>query len=213
MLNIFVNSTTFGQAMAATFSMDTEGSLADKRITAIEDCEVLAPIFEATIDATKISALITAGQTQKVSNLGKAVEVQNIRVNSLNVLIRELQLVASLDTNEMVIAYVPGELLQELESGRIKFYLGDDATETTYYTTDELALWNTALGLIQQLYCRLVFKNIASCKKNVSNTAMQADRVNIAGSMYNKLLNAYREMKSLKTGQQNAPVTSGGDAF
>lgn len=212
MLNIFVNSTTFGQAMGATFDLGVEGSLADKRITAIENCEVLAPIYERALDPEKVTALITAGQTQKVSNLGKAVEVENIRVNSLSVLIRELQLASSLEDTGMIIAYMPTELLQEIESGRIKFYLNDE-TETTYYSKTELELWKIALPLIQNLYCRIIFKNINACKKNVSNSPVQADRVAINASMYNKLLTAFREMKAQKTGQQNAPAVSGQPIF
>lgn len=213
MLNIFINSTTFGQAMGATFDMNVEGTLADKRITALEDCEVCPPAYEKTIDANKVASLITSGQTQKVSNLGRAVEVENVRVNSLAMLIRELTLISMLeDRNDMLIAYVPGELLQELESGRIKFYLADDSTETTYYSDYELSLWREALPLIQDLYCRLVFKNINACKKNSSNTPIQADRVSINASMYTKLLTAFREMKAMKTGVQQQ-VASGGPAF
>lgn len=213
MLNIFINSTTFGQAMGATFDMNVEGTLADKRITALEDCEVCPPVYEKTIDANKVASLITSGQTQKVSNLGRAVEVENVRVNSLAMLIRELTLISMLeDRNDMLIAYVPGELLQELESGRIKFYLADDSTETTYYSDYELSLWREALPLIQSLYCRLVFKNINACKKNSSNTPIQADRVSINASMYTKLLTAFREMKAMKAGVQQQ-VASGGPAF
>lgn len=213
MLNIFINSTTFGQAMGATFDMSVEGTLADKRITALEDCEVCQPVYEKTIDANKVASLITAGQTQKVSSLGRAVEVENVRVNSLAMLIRELTLISMLeDRNDMLIAYVPGELLQELESGRIKFYLADDSTETTYYSDYELSLWREALPLIQNLYCRLVFKNINACKKNSSNTPVQADRVSINASMYTKLLTAFREMKTMKAGVQQQ-VASGGPAF
>lgn len=213
MLNIFINSTTFGQAMGATFDMSVEGTLADKRLTALEDCEVCAPVYERSIDASHVASLISAGQTQKVSNLGRAVEVENVRVNSLAMLIRELSFISMLeDRNDMLIAYVPGELLQELESGRIKFYLADDSAETTYYSEYELSLWREALPLIQNLYCRLVFKNINACKKNSSNTPIQADRVSINASMYTKLLTAFREMKAMKTGVQQQ-VASGGPAF
>jgi hypothetical protein len=213
MLNVFINSTTFGQAMGATFDMSVQGTLADKRITTLENCEVCPPVYEKTIDANKVASLITAGQTQKVSNLGRAVEVENVRVNALAMLIRELTLISMLEgRNDMLIAYVPGELLQELESGRIKFYLADDSTETTYYSDYELSLWREALPLIQNLYCRLVFKNINACKKNNSNTPIQADRVSINASMYTKLLTAFREMKAMKAGVQQQ-VASGGPAF
>nr|DAV25264.1 MAG TPA: hypothetical protein [Caudoviricetes sp.] len=213
MLNIFINSTTFGQAMGATFDMSVQGSLADKRLTDLSNCEVCQPVYERVIDANHVASLITAGQTQKVSNLGKAVEVENVRVNSLAMLVRELVFVSMLENrNDMIIAYVPGELLQELDSGRVKFYLAEDSTETTYYSDIELALWKEALPLIQNLYCRLVFKNINACKKNVSNTPVQADRVAINANMYTKLLTAFREMKAMKAGVQQQ-VASGGPAF
>lgn len=202
MLNLFINSTTFGQAMGATFDMSVEGSFADKRVTPDENIEVLAPIYERVIDANRITALIQSGQTQKVSNLGKAVEVENIRVNSLNVLIRELNMISAMESTGVIIAYLPTELLQEIESGRIKFYLNDSSAETTYYSKTELELWAQAIPLIQNLYSRIVFKNIASCRKNVSNTQVQADRVAIVASMQSKLLTAFREMKALRNGAQ-----------
>lgn len=211
MLNIFINSTTFGQVMGATFNFAVEGSLADKRITALENCDVVDPIYEKVIDPEKITAFIATGQTQKVSNLSKAIEVENIRVNSLAMLIRELELVTSLPYEGMIIAYLPTELLQEIESGRIKFYLSGES-ETTYYSQTEIELWKIAIPLIQNLYSRLVFKNIASCRKNVSNSPIQADRVSITASMYTKLLTAFRELKAQKTGQQSS-VASGGPAF
>ena len=124
---------------------------------------------------------------------------------------RELELVMSLETEEMLIAYVPGELLQEIESGRVKFYLTDE-TETTYYSEFELALWKEVMPMIQALYCRLVFKNINACKQNKSNTPVQAERVNINAGMYSKLLTAFREMKALKSGATQK-VASGGPAF
>lgn len=207
MLNLFVNSTTFGQAMGATFDMSIEGNLAQKRITADFDCEVLAPIYEKHIDANKVTALITAGQTQKVSNLGRAVEVENIRVNSLNVLIRELSMVSVLETTGVVMVYLPTELLQEIESGKIKFYLNDSSAETTYYSAQELELWAQAMPLIQSLYNRLVFKNINACKKNVGNTVIQGEKVSIVASMQTKLLIAFRTMKALKSGAQQQSYT------
>lgn len=211
MLNIFVNATTFGQTMGATFDMDVQGTLADKRLTEIENCEVIAPVYEKAVDASKVTALLAAGQTQKVSNLGKALEVENVRVNSLFMLKRELEYVSSLESQDMIIAYVPGELLQEIESGRVKFYLADE-TETTYYSEFELNLWKEVLPIIQFLYCRLVFKNINACKQNKSNTPAQADRVEIYSSMYTKLLVAFRELKSIKAGAGKA-MASGGAAF
>ena len=213
MLNLFINSTTFGQAMGCTFDMGVEGSFADKRITSDENIEVLSPIYERVIDADKVSALIQAGQTQKVSNLGKAVEVENVRVNSLNVLIRELKMISELENTGVIIAYLPTELLQEVESGRVKFYINDSEAKTTYYSKTELELWAEAMPLIQALYSRIVFKNIPACKKNVSNTQIQADRVAIVASMYNKLLNAFREMKTVRNSNPLQNKTTGEAIF
>lgn len=208
MLNIFINSTTFGQALGATFNMAVEGSFSDKRVTPDENIEVLAPIYERAIDPNKITALLASGQTQKVTNLGKAVEVENVRVNSLNVLIRELRMISALESEGVIIAYLPGELLQEIESGRVKFYLNDSEAQTTYYSALELELWRQAMPLIQALYHRIVFKNIASCRKNISNTQIQADRVAIVGSMQAKLLNAYREMRALRNNPASQVTTT-----
>lgn len=212
MFNVFVNSTTFGQAMGATFDLSIEGSLADKRVTAPENCKVLAPIYERKVDANRVTSFISTGQTQQVSKLAKAVDVENVRVNSLAVLIRELQMISEIDTDCMIIAYMPLELLQEVESGRVKFYMSGETT-TTYYSQTELDLWRTALSLIQSLYCRIVFKNINACKKNNTNSPVQADRVNINASMYNMLLTAFRELKAERTKPKTTPAVSGEPIF
>lgn len=205
MLNLFINSTTYGQVMGATFNMDAEGSLAERRIT--QSIDVEAPVYEKVVDSAKITQLITTGQTDKVSKMGKAIEAETIRVNSLAMLFRELQLISSLESNDMIVAYLPAQLLQEVESGRVKFYL-DGTTETAYYSEYELNLWRQVLPLIQSMYCRIVFKNIASCKNNHSNTQIQADRCAIYANMYQKLLTAYRDMKALKSGNVQSPTVS-----
>lgn len=210
MLNLFINSTTYGQVMGATFNMDAPGSLAERRITQTIDVE--APVYEKVIDSAKITQLIATGQTDKVSKMGKAIEVETIRVNALAMLFRELSLIASLESNDMIIAYLPVELLQEIESGRVKFYL-DGTTETIYYSEYELELWRQVLPLIQSLYCRIVFKNISSCKNNRSNTQVQADRCAIYANMYQKLLTAYRDMKALKSGNMQTTAVSGESIF
>lgn len=205
MLNLFINSTTYGQVMGATFNMDSPGSLAERRITQFIDVE--APLYVKDVDSTKITQLIAAGQTDKVSKMGKAIEAETIRVNSLAMLLRELSMISSLESNDMIIAYLPGELLQEVESGRVKFYL-DGTAETTYYSDYELQLWGQVLPLIQSLYCRIIFKNINSCKNNRSNTQVQAERCAIYANMYQKLLTAYRDMKAIKAGNVQSTTVS-----
>ena len=210
MLNLFINSTTYGQVIGATFNIDGEGTLAERRLTSFTEVE--EPVYEKAVDSTKITQLITSGQTDKVSKLGKAIEVETIRVNALAMLLRELTMIVNTESNDMIIAYLPGELLQEVESGRVKFYL-DGTAETIYYSDYELDLWRQVLPLIQSLYCRIVFKNIASCKTNRSNTQIQADRCAIYASMYQKLLTAYREMKALKSGNMQTTAVSGESIF
>lgn len=209
MLNLFINSTTLGQAMGASFDMDVEGTLADKRITEDANCEVIAPIYRRAIDANKVAELVASGQTQKVSTLSKAIDAECVRVNTLSMLIRELELVAALDSTDMIVAYVPTELLGELQSGRVKMYIGENATANPYFSELELGLWAHAMELIQSLYHRLIFKNIAGCKKNSNNDPVQALRGAITGAMYGKLLTAFREMKN---SANVAPVATGSDS-
>ena len=210
MLNLFINSTTYGQVMGATFNIDGEGSLAERRLT--QFTEVEEPVYHKTVDSEKITQLIATGQSDKVSKIGKAIEIETIRVNALAMLLRELSMISNLESDDMIIAYLPVELLQEIESGRVKFYL-DGTTETIYYSTYELELWRQVLPLIQLMYCRIVFKNISSCKTNRSNTPVQADRCAVYANMYQKLLTAYRDMKALKSGKTNAPSVSGESIF
>ena len=210
MLNLFINSTTYGQVIGATFNIDGTGSLAERRLT--QFTEVEAPVYEKVIDTDKLAHLFTSGQTDRVKKMSKAIEVETIRVNALSMLFRELTMIANLESNDMIIAYLPGELLQEVESGRVKFYL-DGTTDTVYYSEFELDLWRQVLPLIQSLYCRIVFKNIASCRLNRSNTQIQADRCAIYASMYQKLLTAYRDMKALKGNTAQTPVVNNNEAI
>ena len=209
LLNVFVNSTTFGQAMGATFDLSVAGDLSNKRITALEDCAVLEPIYEKQIATEKIAEYLKTGQTQKVSNLGKAIETENIRVNSLAVLIRELALVLSLETEEPVTVYVPYALLQEIQSGRIRYYLAENTN--SYYSQQEIELWKEALPLMHEMFYRLVFKSIDTCKSNSNNDPVQALRVSISNSMYARLLKSYKEFKAIKAGTQ--ATVNFGDAF
>lgn len=199
MLNTFINTTTYGQAMAATFNLDTDGStLAEMRITSIEDCNVLDPIYEKEVRIEKVAEYLKNKQTQKVSNLGKAVETENIRVNSLAILIRELELINTLDTEECVTIYVPQPLLQEIQSGRIRYYLNENTN--SYFSEVEIELWKEALPLMHELYFRLVFKSIDACKTNNNNDQIQALRISIVNSMYARLLKAFKERKASMTG-------------
>lgn len=205
MLNIFINSTTFGQAMGATFNLRIEGGLNQKRITSFENCQVQAPIFTAELDTVKIQEYASAGDMKKVNGLTKAVEIQNVRVNSLAVLIRELQMVKANTGNDMLLVYLPDELLNEISDGKIKFHLSDDEStgENSYFSEQETELWRVAMPLIGELYSRLVFKSIKSCRNSSSNSPEQTDRANICASMYGMLLNAYREEKKARAEMQN----------
>lgn len=205
MLNIFINSTTFGQAMGATFNLRMTGGLNQKRITSFENCQVQAPIFTAELDTVKMQEYVIAGDMRKVNGLTKAVEIQNVRVNSLAVLIRELQMVKANTENDMLLVYIPDELLNEITDGKIKFHLSDDEStgENSYYSEQETALWRVAMPLIGELYSRLVFKSIKSCRNSASNSPEQADRANICASMYGMLLTAYKEEKRARAEMRN----------
>lgn len=194
MINSFVNVTTFGQFISCSFNLGADGTLADKRITAQEDCVVQPAVYEKTLTPERIAEYIAQGK--KVENLSKAVETENIRVNSLYAFAKELSAVSQIDNNEPIIIYVPTALLQELVSGRIKFYIAETAPETTYYSQFELDLWKQVMPMIKDNFDRLVFKDINSCKKNISNTAVQQDRVNIYKSMYNLMLESFRTEKA-----------------
>lgn len=212
MLNVFINSTTYGQVMGATFDLAIQGTLADKRLTALEDCAVQEIFYEKEISAEKVSNYIAQGLAEKVTGLGYAITSENIRVNSIGVLLRELALVESLDTEEPVTVYIPKPLLDEIQSGRIRYYLGENTN--TYYSETEILLWNQLLPIMQRLFMRLVFKNIETCK--VNNNAQNVDqalRVDIYRNIYSKLLPAYKEMKAIKTGNTVKTAVQYGSAF
>jgi hypothetical protein len=208
MLNIFVDSTTFGQAMGATFDFAIEGKLAEKRLTKQEDAKVMPSVYERTIDAEKILNFSKAGLTQKITNLQKAINAENKRVNSLNILVRELESIQETfapDEVGIITAYVPAELLSELQSGRVKYYL-DDSAETTYYSKLERELWKKALPLIQHFFMNIVFKNVLACQVNKHENAEQAMRVTIYTQMHNMIRTAYREMSAERQTNGTAPA-------
>lgn len=218
MINLFVNSTTFGQAMGATFNLAQEGTLSEKRLTPLENCEVLAPAYEKMPNAMEIADLISRGDNEKVTKISKAISAENIRVNSLVVLMRELQFVHETFGLEIpggvITAYVPAELLKELHQGRVKYYLDENA-ETKYYSEFERAIWRQVMPLLQFYFCNIVFKNIASCKVNERQDPIQQHRANIHASIYSKMLTAYREMKALRrcNSDQQTPQYATESAF
>ena len=108
-------------------------------------------------------------------------------INGCPVLIRKLE-------KEMIIAYVPPQLLRELQSGRYKFYI-NGISESTYYSEQELTMWIDANEIIAKLYSRLVFTNIENCKANNTGTAIQQERVGLYNAMINRIKEAYKALK------------------
>lgn len=204
MLNIFVHSSTYGQAMAATFDLEAAGSLPEKRITAPENCCVAAPVYEKPVDQAKVVAFATANKRAELNKMMAAIDTENRRVNSLAALIRELKTIIASGNNDMIIAHVPAPLLKEIETGRVKFSLIEGAEKNPYFSDFELELWREALPLIQQLYTRIVFKSIDTCKTNAYNQPVQALRVAIYRQMHQMILAAFNEMKQAREfAQQN----------
>lgn len=227
MLNIFVNTTTFGQPMAATFDIAEDGT--KKLITPLDECSVYDAGYEQTISAEKLAEIAMSGNVKKMTSSMKAINAENIRVNSLDLLIVELNRVLPLikeqetidedgvvtPAGEVVTVYVPQQLLRELHDLRVKFYVYG-SSESSYYSQYELDLWKKALPLIQELFLNVVFKNIDGCRKNLGETKVQASKVNIYKSMYKRLLAAYKaEADSRKAEGKavNSNVTADEDAF
>ena len=172
MINLFINGSQFGQTMGMTFHMDGEGSLAQRRLTSTENVKVVSSIYGREVDADKIAQLVKSGLADKVAGYTKALEVESIRVNSLNMLVRELETVKASDIQSMITCYVPDVLLRELTSMRVKYYLSGESVND-YYSEFELSLWRKAMPLFQELFFNLVFANIASCGKNQFNDPVQ----------------------------------------
>ena len=209
MLNMFINSNIYGQAIAATFdfSKDSVGKNFDgRRITPRNLSGINNPIYERKVDMEKIIDLYQTGQVEKVNRINKGINAENIRVNSLYLLCRELKMLeekfsnpetAEEYKNQLVLCYVPIQLLKELQERRYMFYL-DGSNKTTYYSRFELDMWIEADALIGELYSHVIFKNIVNCQKNVTNTPIQNDRVILYNSMNKILADAYYRMKELR---------------
>ena len=92
MLNIFINSSIYGQSIGSTFNFSQAvigKPLSSRRLTPNAYANIIAPIYERQIDMEKITMLYKSGQIDKVNKLNRGVYSENIRVNSLYVLIRD----------------------------------------------------------------------------------------------------------------------------
>ena len=190
MLNTFINSSIYGQAIGSTFNFSKAvigKPLASRRLTPNAYANIMEPIYERQVDMTKITALYGSGQLDKVNKINRGVYSENIRVNSLYTLIRELQLIDKLTIEHP-------QLLKELQSGRYKFYV-NGISESTYYSEQELTMWIDANEIIAKFYSRLVFTNIDNCKVNISGTAIQGERVTLYNSMISRIKEAYNTLK------------------
>lgn len=214
MINIFANSTTFGQNIGVTFMLGGEYdtvALNNKRVTPHSECVVKPAVYEKVLTADKVAEYLSAGKN--IGNLQKATDTENKRVGSLNALVVELDRVVKLESKDMIMAYIPEELAIEFATGKHKFYL--NGAESTYYSAIELGLWAQFYSLYAQVFTRFVVKNIAGCKKNVSNTKTQADRVSINSGLEKLILDSFRAEKAnrtvARTNSSTAPATE--DAF
>lgn len=219
MLNLFINSSIYGQAIGATFDFSAEAigkPLTQRRLTPSEFSGICRPVYERKVDMAKITALYSTNQIDKVNKINRGMYSENIRVNSLYVLARELNNIIKLCEsndkykNEMIIAYIPPQLLRELQTGRYKFY-ANGTSETTYYSEQELAMWIDINDAICTLYSRLVFSNIENCKENISNTAAQADRVKLYNTMVTIIKDAYNALKNERAKAATAKANNNSD--
>lgn len=198
MINIFVNTTTYGQALGATFNLGMEGALSEKRITSDIDILVQDPVYERVLDTEKITSYAQAGQSKKVENAMAAVKIENIRVNALNVLVRELTLIETLEYDGFVQVFVPVELLDEIQTGKHKPYSYHPELVNPYYSEFERELWRYADALIGRMYERISIKSIAVCRSNRHDDPIHAERVQIVRFMQSNLSSAYKEMAAIK---------------
>ncbi len=75
------------------FSKDSVGKNFDgRRITPRNLSGINNPIYERKVDMEKIIDLYQTGQVEKVNRINKGINAENIRVNSLYLLCRELKM-------------------------------------------------------------------------------------------------------------------------
>lgn len=213
MLNIFVKANEYGQVIGATFNFEEQvlgTKLNSRKITPHALSGINNPFYERQINMQKVAMLYQAGQIDEVNRINKAIYSENIRVNSLYLLCRELRMLDGLFNspetkekyaNKMIICYIPVQLLRELHEGKHKIYLiKKEEKHTTYYSKFELDLWAEAEMLIANLYEHLLFRNIANCdlSKSVSNkpfSQSQIDRNTLLTSLNNLLQQARIKMR------------------
>lgn len=165
MINILINSTTYANGIGGSYDFTKPGTtLKDLRVT--EAKGISESIYRRELDIAKMQTLIGAGDIEKAQRLTAAIDKECTRVGALAVLVEELKAILPIaDSYDIILCYVPTLLKKELESGKIKFHISGNSV-SSYYSDVELLLWVELLPIIQSLYCKIVFKDILSCKAN-----------------------------------------------
>lgn len=211
MINVLINSTTFANGIGGSYDFSFEGELIDMRLTPFEP--ISESIFRRDLDKNKLAQLMTEGKNDEAMALINAVDKECVRVGALYVLLNELKAISKMENRtDMIICYVPTLLKAELEHGKVKFHLSGD-NESSYYQEAELELWAEIMPLLSELYSRLVFKDIASCKANKlvnvenanpSSVLAQGYRVAIYTNQYSLMIKKFaEEKKKLQAAKRN----------
>lgn len=203
----FIDSTDFGQTMGATFDLAIEGSVVDMRITTKEDCFVKEPIFEKVMTEEQLIK-ISKISTKDLERIGMGYMLCTKRVNSLAMCCREMANYALMDDveSEVITFYVPKVLLDEINSGRVKYYIHSGDIKSEYYADQEVELWKDFYDLYKDIADRIVFRNILTLipnkkyeeKDSQYNSRMTAEQLKennikkaIVSGLQQKLTQAY----------------------
>lgn len=166
MINVLVNSTTFANGIAGSYDFCKENAETLKDLRVTEAKGISESIYRRELDTAKMQSLFVAGETDKAQRLASAIDKECTRVGALNALLEELKSIEAIaDNYDIILCYVPTLLKREIESGKIKFHIFGGSV-SSYYSDIELLLWDELLPILQNLYCKLVFKDINSCKTN-----------------------------------------------
>lgn len=208
-LNIFINSNDFGQTMSAVFDLSIQGTLGAKRLTDQSNCKVCESIYEKEISDSELLNLIKSSAV-KAQKRAKAMKIETVRVNALNALVKELVFVSQLGdeyNNEAVTIFVPWMLCDEIQNGKVKYYINNSDTESSYYSAEELELWGHFFNIYSSMCSRVIFRNLNLLIQKSNPTEEEIKRENIAMSNMSDEFRVLNNTRKIITASLNKKLT------
>lgn len=183
MLNLFLMSTVYGKATAMAYNINGEGSIKSRNLldVAISEHSTAGKMTDAELGQ------FVRKHGRKALNKIWGDKQSTMRVSALSCLVDCFTELDTEDLKEPLTCYVPKALLEEIQSGRHKYYMCAEEDESTaYYSEAELKLWESFYDLTADITRLLIFKDVYSCNLEETHSQAQEERLAIYEYMVDK---------------------------